>query len=345
MGMPDPLGLFKGLTNPEVVNTPAEWDAARKQLLDIGSKSPTFGVKGTAGMSNTELQAQDLLAGYAANPSQEVQSALASLKEAGNYTNLMDVPEFAALYNTGRADNNSDLNRLGRTLQLKGNTNTSSGAGVMTNRIGENNARLMGTMAPYAAQNEAQRLQAPITAAQLASSDTQSRLGAVAQYGALPRQLKQLSLDSQYMADYLNETAPYDYQARVLGTIGGIGNTVVTGGGLSDSGMVLQAAASAMGGSGGIAAMSDIRVKENITPIENAVKKVSTLTGYTFNYKENPKEIRDGGVMAQELEKVLPDAVVEVNGIKMVKYQAVIGLLVSAVKELAEKMESKSCQA
>lgn len=249
------IGLF---TKKTKVKEPAEWKPARQSLLAIGQTPLNFDVKGTAGMTDTELQAQDLLAQYAANPSPEVQAALASLKEAGQYTNLMDVPEYAALYNTGRADNNSDLNRLGRTLQLGGNTNTSSGAGVMTNRIGENNARLLGTMAPLAAQERERRYQAPITAAQISASDTQSRLGAVASYGALPRQLEQLSLDSEYMASYLNETAPYQYQVPALNAVSNSGTTTVTGGGLSDLGMLLQAGATVAGGYAGGAALGGI---------------------------------------------------------------------------------------
>jgi hypothetical protein len=327
--------LGGGFTTKEKVSTPAEWSKAREQLLAIGSSAPTFGVQGTAGMTDTEQSAQDLLANYANNRSPEVTNALASLGEQGQYKNLMDVPEYAALYNTGRADNNADMNRLGRTLQTTGNTSSGSGADVMMGRLGENNARLMGTMAPYAAQNEAQRLQAPITAANLATQDTQSRLGAVKEYGALPRELQQLSLNADYMSKYLNATAPYQYQVPALSAAGGIGNTTVTGGGLSDLGMLLQVGGSVAAGA---AIASDIRVKENIKPIENAVEKVSLLTGYTYNYIGKPEEERDGGVIAQELEKVLPDAVVEEDGVKQVKYSAVIGLLVSAVKELAGKV-------
>ena len=81
--------------------------------------------------------------------------------------------------------------------------------------------------------------------------------------------------------------------------------------------------------------------KENITPITDAVDKVKQLTGYTYNYKTALPTDRTGGIMAQDLEKVLPDAVVEdENGTKYVKYDAVIGLLVSAGSELSQKLET-----
>ena len=84
---------------------------------------------------------------------------------------------------------------------------------------------------------------------------------------------------------------------------------------------------------------SDLRVKENIKPIDNALEKVRKLTGYMFDYKKEiaAEDRRHGGIIAQDLEKVLPDAVTEKDGIKQVDMNAVIGLLVNAVNELAER--------
>ena len=89
---------------------------------------------------------------------------------------------------------------------------------------------------------------------------------------------------------------------------------------------------------GAYAAMaSDERLKENIEHIDNALEKVNKIDGKVYKFKFKDKE-RDGGVIAQELERVLPEAVVEVDGIKYVKYEAVIALLVNAVNELARKV-------
>lgn len=89
-------------------------------------------------------------------------------------------------------------------------------------------------------------------------------------------------------------------------------------------------------GLGGLA-MSDERFKENIKPIDNALDKIKQLDGKTYNFLFNNKP--DCGVIAQDLEKILPEAVIEQNNIKYVKYEAVIALLVNAVKELARKVE------
>ncbi len=82
---------------------------------------------------------------------------------------------------------------------------------------------------------------------------------------------------------------------------------------------------------------SDRRIKENVKPIDDALEKVKQLEGKTYNYKFNDVDNRNGGIMAQDLEKVLPDAVSEINGIKFVRYDAVIALLIDAINELARK--------
>jgi hypothetical protein len=87
-----------------------------------------------------------------------------------------------------------------------------------------------------------------------------------------------------------------------------------------------------------IGLLSDIRFKENIVPIEDSLEKVKYLDGKTYNYTEAP-EVPRGGVIAQDVEKVLPEAVKEINGVKFILLDAVIGLLVNAVKELNEKVE------
>jgi hypothetical protein len=89
--------------------------------------------------------------------------------------------------------------------------------------------------------------------------------------------------------------------------------------------------------------ISDITQKENIKPITNALDKVLQLGGYTFNYKHD-KNTPMTGVMAQELLKVLPEAVYETidpntgEKIYAVRHGNVIGLLIEAIKELNEKI-------
>lgn len=91
--------------------------------------------------------------------------------------------------------------------------------------------------------------------------------------------------------------------------------------------------------------LSDIRLKENLEQITDAVNKVSQINGYFFNYIDKPEQ-RVSGVVAQELEKVLPEVVfdsMQNNGsqdaYKAVRYDNIIPLLIEAIKELNEKIE------
>jgi putative yapH protein len=88
--------------------------------------------------------------------------------------------------------------------------------------------------------------------------------------------------------------------------------------------------------SGDITAFSDIRLKSNIEKIENALDKVCQLSGYTYDMNNK----RRTGVIAQEVEKVLPEVVQDrEDGYKTVAYGNMIGLLIEAIKELKEEIK------
>lgn len=92
---------------------------------------------------------------------------------------------------------------------------------------------------------------------------------------------------------------------------------------------------------------SDVRFKENLKLIEGALDKVSQISGYTFNYTEDENKERAAGLVAQEVEKVLPEVVYEyeevLNGkdesIKAIRYGNMVALLVEAIKELKHKVD------
>jgi hypothetical protein len=92
--------------------------------------------------------------------------------------------------------------------------------------------------------------------------------------------------------------------------------------------------------------ISDIRLKKDIAPIEDAVTKVQQLNGCTFTYLKDDR--KSAGLIAQDVEKVLPSAVIEDEAVfhgeegetyKTVQYDQLIGLLVEAVKELKAEIE------
>jgi hypothetical protein len=97
--------------------------------------------------------------------------------------------------------------------------------------------------------------------------------------------------------------------------------------------------------------ISDERLKTDIVKIDSALDKVDQINGYTFTYTADGK--KSAGVIAQEVEKVLPSAITESTlplkmgeddktEYKTVQYDQLIGLLVEAIKELkAEVAELK----
>jgi len=78
---------------------------------------------------------------------------------------------------------------------------------------------------------------------------------------------------------------------------------------------------------------SDRRMKENADKMESPLSKLGQITGYDYNYKGDLTPT--GGVMAQDVRKVMPSAVAaREDGMMAVNYPQITGLLVEAVKEL-----------
>jgi hypothetical protein len=89
-----------------------------------------------------------------------------------------------------------------------------------------------------------------------------------------------------------------------------------------------------------IAAYSDISVKENIEEIPNAVEKIKQIRGVTFTRKDSENKSRRAGVIAQEVQKVLPEVITEKeDGTLMVSYGNLASLLIQAIKEQQAKIE------
>ena len=101
-----------------------------------------------------------------------------------------------------------------------------------------------------------------------------------------------------------------------------------------------------------IAFASDDRLKTNKVNIGNAVDKVKSLNGFTFNFNEtgeslgfDPK-VSYAGVSAQEVQKVLPEAVTTRSDGEYltVKYEKLVPLLLEAVKELSAEVDQLKSQ-
>jgi hypothetical protein len=112
---------------------------------------------------------------------------------------------------------------------------------------------------------------------------------------------------------------------------------------LNNSGVLAYAASAYLNPSTGLLtvtafnASSDARLKTDITPIKDALSRISSIHPVSFKWRETGK--LGAGVIAQEVVKALPCAVnVGSNGILAVDPLALIGLLVGAVQELDQQV-------
>jgi hypothetical protein len=89
-------------------------------------------------------------------------------------------------------------------------------------------------------------------------------------------------------------------------------------------------------------ATSDINLKKNIHTVDDALETIGSLRGVSFDWKDTGKS--SYGVIAQELEQILPELVKQ-GEVKSVNYNGIIGVLIEAIKELKaeiEELKSKS---
>ena len=86
---------------------------------------------------------------------------------------------------------------------------------------------------------------------------------------------------------------------------------------------------------------SDAALKEDIQTIENPLEKVQALRGVSYKWKDTGR--KDIGLVADEVQEVLPELVVE-NEHKQMDYGHIIGLLVEAIKEQQKEIEELKCQ-
>ncbi len=84
--------------------------------------------------------------------------------------------------------------------------------------------------------------------------------------------------------------------------------------------------------------LSDIAYKEDIQPIQNALNKILDMRGVSYKMKDTKR--KSLGVIAQEIENILPETVSKnTNGSKTVSYNNIIAVLIEAIKELKEEID------
>lgn len=181
------------------------------------------------------------------------------------------------------------------------------------------------------------------------------------QYGAgSPQIASQEALGMQQLQGNLYNTGVNNYANALTGgtnyglgmPTGGAGATTGTAvnagqtqstSGINPLAFALQAL---MAGTSGGGSLSDERLKKDIKPIdkEKAIEQIKKLRSVEFNWNENSL-IDDPrlqlGFIAQEVEKVIPEAVIAGNAgdVYLLDKQVIIPVLVAAVQELTERLE------
>ena len=151
--------------------------------------------------------------------------------------------------------------------------------------------------------------------------------------GSLNLQIDNLIADQNNAFDSLegsiNSTlSVFDLDAVL--TLGNTSSKSMSVGAISSSGAITA--------QGDVTAFSDISLKAEINPIVDALDKVCQIGGYTFKRKEDNSR-KYTGVIAQEVQKILPEAVHSGEQGLSVAYGNLTGLLIEAVKELTAKVK------
>ncbi len=292
--------------------------------------------EGVAPLSGTEQFGQEELDRY-------VRSGLpAGLQQSGDYfnkilnqpTDITQLPEYQAILKSIGAETSDATNRAFRRTRIAGMPTSGAQGRAVGKEIARGGDRLLANLAPFA---EAERGRQGNAASMLAELSRlreqlqQGRFASLQQFGGLPRQLQQFDLSSLFN----QRMSPFRTKAPIAqGLIGqGIDYTVQ-----QDPSIMEQLAPLIQAGAQAFAA-SDRRVKENIEDLGDSVRKVKKIRAKTYNYKgTDPSELRVG-VIAQDVEKVLPGAVKVINGIKFVDYAAITALATQAVNELIKEVE------
>ncbi len=126
--------------------------------------------------------------------------------------------------------------------------------------------------------------------------------------------------------DFVMQSATSDKDIIFKGNDGGSTITALT---------LDMSAAGAATFNNDVTAFSDEKLKDDIQTIENALSKVKEMRGVTFT-----REGREGtGVIAQEMQKVMPEVVHDKGEYMSVAYGNLVGVLIEAIKELEKKVE------
>ena len=297
--------------------------AGAEELLKAGAPAYYQG-NTVAGFDPAQQAAQKATLGYAMGPRAGLQQRAAEQSLIQGLSGQVDANAYNPLASALQQQvmgklKGEILPGLRQNMMMSGNEGAGSRHGLVQNKAIAN-AVQSGMTKPLAemytnAYNQAQ--QRAVSSGQLYPSVMGAPLGmygAMADVGDQRRALTQAGTDADVARYNYESMSPYQALANYMGSISG------DYGGQSTMTQPGPSALSSLGQIAGIASMfSDERLKENITQIGS----FNGLGVYEFNYLWSPAKMV--GFIAQEVEKVLPEAVKEILGYKAVDYGKVLG--------------------
>ena len=132
-----------------------------------------------------------------------------------------------------------------------------------------------------------------------------------------------------------------DYAAYIKYGVNGRIETFTAPSGTGGNGITFTAGPYVAQGGTSWTSSSDERLKEDLLPIKDALNKTNALRAVTGKFKTDPVEKRRAFLIAQDVQTVLPEAVDSTNSESLgLDYSAIIPLLVAALKESKERIET-----
>lgn len=298
---------------------------AGEELLKRGLESVTVPGRMIDDLTDIELaieaQAREQVIG---GPSETTQRGIDLTAAAAEQTDPLEDKTIKAIIAEATRIGQEETGRVGRAVQISGNLGSTTGRDALGRSVGATQERIISAVSPLVSQQKGitERARLDITGLTERLETQRATFGGAV--SNLRRGIKESQSAAKIEKFITDLNIRFGLQANLL-TGQTNRETLITGG---DPSLLTQAAPLIAAGIGA----SDRRIKENIVPIENALEKLMQLEGFMFTMKESGEE--KAGIMAQDLEAVLPEAVFEIDGVKHIKLDAVLGLIISAIKEM-----------
>ena len=355
--------LFSKSEKVKMAPQTTESKIGSQKIQSLLGQTPNLPTQDIAGLSSMEQLIQKYLPQYFANI-----NAGGDLAQ-GEYTKILtdqynpaDSPYYEGLRGEAARLKAKGITSLRQRANLGGMLDSTNAIGQEGDFANQSDSSLLHVLGQLFENERGRKLNAA-QGIQTSQSQNLSNVAAVGQMAGAEREIEQARNNALYQQAIETILFPYKYQASLANALLNYSpGMIATGGGANDLGMLLggissgvgayvgaggrfgMGAAGAAGAAGGAgaagagAAACDINVKENIEHIETALDKIHKLDGKTYNYK-GVSDRRHAGVIAQDVEEILPEAVEMINGIRYVRFDGMIALLVNAIKELNAKLQ------